>query len=50
MFSKLFKKKIEDKFKMFEVMGLYLGGFFELDNLKMFLLELLLVIEKLVCF
>ena len=46
MFSKLFKKKTEDKPKTPEVMGLYLGGSFELDNLKMSLLEPSLVIEK----
>ena len=46
MFSKLFKKKTEDKPKTPEVMGLYLGGSFELDNLKMSLLEPSLVIQK----
>ena len=46
MFIKLFKKKTEDKPKTPEVMGLYLGGSFELDNLKMSLLEPSLVIEK----
>ncbi|MCG7811732.1 YjfK family protein, partial [Alteromonas sp. MCA-1] len=34
MFSKLFKKSEPKKPKSPEIMGLYLGGSFELDNLK----------------
>lgn len=45
MFSKLFKKKAPEKPKVPEVMGLYLGGSFELDNLKLSLLEPSLTIE-----
>ncbi|WP_158970513.1 YjfK family protein [Paraglaciecola sp. L3A3] len=47
MFSKLFgKKKQDDKPKAPEIMGLYLGGSFELDPLKLRLIEPELVIEK----
>ena len=45
MFRKLFKKKAPEKPKAPEVMGLYLGGSFELDNLKLSLLEPSLTIE-----
>ena len=45
MFSKLFKKSAPKKPKAPEVMGLYLGGSFELDNLKLSLLEPELIIE-----
>jgi len=45
MFKKLFKKAEPQKPKAPEVMGLYLGGSFELDNLKLSLLEPELVIE-----
>lgn len=50
MFSKLFKKLEFKKFKLLEIMGFYLGGFFELDNLKFLLLELEFIIEGVVCF
>ncbi|WP_334064033.1 YjfK family protein [Alteromonas genovensis] len=46
MFGKLFKKAKPAAPKTPEVMGLYLGGSFELDNLKMSLLEPSLTIEK----
>ena len=47
MFSKLFgKKQASDKPKAPEIMGLYLGGSFELDPLRLRLLEPDLVIEK----
>jgi len=45
MFKKLFKKSEPQKPKAPEVMGLYLGGSFELDNLKLSLIEPELVIE-----
>ncbi len=45
MFSKLFKKAEPKKPKAPEIMGLYLGGSFELDNLKLSLLEPELTIE-----
>lgn len=46
MFSKLFgNKKAADKPKAPEVMGLYLGGSFELDDLKLKLIEPSLIIE-----
>ncbi len=45
MFSKLFKKSEPKKPKSPEIMGLYLGGSFELDNLKLSLLEPELTIE-----
>lgn len=45
MFSKLFGKKEDSKPKAPEVMGLYLGGSFELDSLKLSLLEPELTIE-----
>ena len=45
MFSKLFKKKRPAKPKTPEIMGLYLGGSFELDGLKLSLLEPSLTIE-----
>lgn len=45
MFSKLFGKKEDTKPKAPEVMGLYLGGSFELDSLKLSLLEPELTIE-----
>jgi hypothetical protein len=45
MFSKLFKKSTPSKPKAPEIMGLYLGGSFELDNLKMSLIEPELTIE-----
>jgi hypothetical protein len=47
MFSKLFgKKDTETKPKAPEIMGLYLGGSFELDPLKLRLIEPELMIEK----
>jgi hypothetical protein len=48
MFSKLFRKKTEEKTlpKAPEIMGLYLGGSFELDPLKLKLIEPELVIEN----
>jgi hypothetical protein len=47
MFSKLFgKKDTETKPKIPEIMGLYLGGSFELDPLKLRLIEPQLMIEK----
>jgi hypothetical protein len=47
MFSKLFgKKETETKPKAPEIMGLYLGGSFELDPLKLRLIEPELMIEK----
>ena len=47
MFSKLFGKKDNvEKPKAPEIMGLYLGGSFELDALKLRLIEPELVIEK----
>ncbi len=46
MFGKLFKKTQPEAPKTPEVMGLYLGGSFELDNLKMTLLEPSLTIES----
>ncbi|MDU0355944.1 YjfK family protein [Paraglaciecola aquimarina] len=47
MFSKLFgKKEQNNKPKSPEIMGLYLGGSFELDPLKLRLIEPELVIEK----
>ncbi len=47
MFSKLFGKKTQtNKVKAPEIMGLYLGGSFELDPLKLRLIEPELVIEK----
>ena len=47
MFSKLFgKKDPETKPKAPEIMGLYLGGSFELDPLKLRLIEPELMIEK----
>lgn len=45
MFSKLFGKKTPEKPKAPEIMGLYLGGSFELDDLKLSLLEKELTIE-----
>lgn len=45
MFSKLFGKKTPTKPKAPEIMGLYLGGSFELDDLKLSLLEKELTIE-----
>lgn len=45
MFSKLFKKREPQKPKTPEIMGLYLGGSFELDDLKLSLLEPSLVID-----
>lgn len=46
MFSKLFGKKKEiDKPKAPEIMGLYLGGSFEIDSLKLRLLQPELVID-----
>lgn len=45
MFSKLFAKKTTDKPKSPEIMGLYLGGSFELDALKLRLIEPHLLIE-----
>lgn len=45
MFSKLFGKKTPDKPKAPEIMGLYLGGSFELDELKLSLLEKELTID-----
>lgn len=46
MFSKWFNKNTQDnKPKAPEIMGLYLGGSFELDGLKMSLIEPELVIE-----
>ena len=45
MFSKLFKKSEPKKPKTPEIMGLYLGGSFELDHLKLSLLEPELTIE-----
>ena len=47
MFGKLFgkKDKQDDKPKAPEIMGLYLGGSFELDDLKLKLLEPQLTIE-----
>ena len=46
MFSKLFKKTKVTTPKAPEVMGLYLGGSFELDNLKLSLLEPELTIQR----
>jgi hypothetical protein len=47
MFSKLFgKKETPNKVKAPEIMGLYLGGSFELDPLKLRLIEPDLLIEK----
>ena len=47
MFSKLFgKKEVVTKPKAPEIMGLYLGGSFELDPLKLRLIEPELMIEK----
>ena len=47
MFSKLFgKKDTNNKPKAPEIMGLYLGGSFELDPLKLRLIEPELMIEK----
>jgi hypothetical protein len=47
MFSKLFgKKETKDKPKTPEIMGLYLGGSFELDPLKLRLIEPELMVEK----
>lgn len=47
MFSKLFgKRPVQSKPKTPEVMGLYLGGSFELDDLKLRLLEPELVISQ----
>jgi hypothetical protein len=47
MFSKLFgKKDTQKKPKAPEIMGLYLGGSFELDPLKLRLIEPELMIEK----
>jgi len=47
MFSKLFgKKKPESKPKAPEIMGLYLGGSFELDPLKLKLIQPHLVIDS----
>ncbi|MFT4993204.1 MAG: hypothetical protein ACI965_000222 [Paraglaciecola sp.] len=47
MFSKLFgKKKPENKAKAPEIMGLYLGGSFELDPLKLKLIQPHLVIDS----
>ncbi|WP_218312911.1 YjfK family protein [Alteromonas antoniana] len=45
MFSKLFGKKAPEKPKAPEMMGLYLGGSFELDDLKLSLLEKELTID-----
>ncbi|MCU7555658.1 YjfK family protein [Alteromonas sp. ASW11-19] len=45
MFSKLFGKKAPAKPQAPEIMGLYLGGSFELDSLKLSLLEPELTIE-----
>lgn len=46
MFSKLFgKKAVEKTNKSPEIMGLYLGGSFEIDPLKLKLLEPLLMID-----
>ena len=45
MFSKLFGKKTPEKPKAPEIMGLYLGGSFELDDLKLSLLEKELTID-----
>ena len=45
MFSKLFKKKRSVKPSAPEIMGLYLGGSFELDSLKLSLLEPSLTID-----
>lgn len=46
MFSKLFKKSSPKKPQAPEIMGLYLGGSFELDNLKLSLIEPELTIER----
>lgn len=46
MFSKLFKKSTPKKPKAPEIMGLYLGGSFELDHLKLSLLEPELTIDS----
>ncbi len=46
MFSKLFKKSAPKKPQAPEIMGLYLGGSFELDNLKLSLIEPELTIER----
>ena len=45
MFSKLFGKKEQSKPKTPEIMGLYLGGSFQLDSLKLRLIEPQLTIE-----
>ena len=45
MFSKLFGKKEPSKPKAPEIMGLYLGGSFQLDTLKLRLIEPQLTIE-----
>jgi hypothetical protein len=46
MFSKLFGTKQQDKPKAPEIMGLYLGGSFEIDALKLKLVEPELIIEN----
>lgn len=46
MFSKLFKTSAPKKPQAPEIMGLYLGGSFELDNLKLSLIEPELTIER----
>ena len=45
MFKNLFKKNDEDKIKVPEIMGLRLGGAFELDELKTRLIEPNLIVE-----
>ena len=46
MFSKWFSKKADKPSASPEIMGLYLGGSFQIDPLKLRLLEPLLTIEK----
>ncbi|KXI28537.1 YjfK family protein [Paraglaciecola hydrolytica] len=46
MFSRLFGKKPEPKASTPEIMGLYLGGSFQIEPLKLRMLEPQLIIEK----
>lgn len=46
MFSRFFAKKPETKAKTPEIMGLYLGGSFQIEPLKLRMLEPQLMIEK----
>lgn len=46
MFSRLFGKKTPEKAKTPEIMGLYLGGSFQIEPLKLRVLEPQLIIDK----